>query len=276
MRADAARVAEFSRTVDDCWKPFEHELDGVLSKAIGKRRGDYKALLDKLYAGDPRDLKDWLRDKEVDLSRLPYDAAKLRALTEQARSLKIRPDLEGWPVPALRIAGIKSATQAEVNRFNKLELSLQRLGLRGDESPAQLGRLSPTAVWLIVISLLVCGVGISNAMLMSVTERFREIGTMKCLGALDGFIVKLFLLESTFQGVAGTLIGVVIGLIVTLVFGIASFGWTAVVGYFPVLGVSLVASYALVIGAALSVAASVMPALRAARMAPVEAMRVEE
>ena len=50
-------------------------------------------------------------------------------------------------------------------------------------------------------------------MLMSVTERFREIGTMKCLGALDGFIVKLFLIESLFQGMAGTVMGVLLGLV---------------------------------------------------------------
>ena len=48
--------------------------------------------------------------------------------------------------------------------------------------------------------MLVAFVGVLNAMLMSVTERFREIGTMKCLGALNSFIVKLFLIESLFQG----------------------------------------------------------------------------
>ncbi|HOT52163.1 MAG TPA: hypothetical protein PLI07_14365, partial [Candidatus Hydrogenedentes bacterium] len=53
-----------------------------------------------------------------------------------------------------------------------------------------------TQVWLAAISLLVCVVGITNAMLMSVTERYREIGTMKCLGALDWFVVKLFLIEA--------------------------------------------------------------------------------
>jgi hypothetical protein len=48
---------------------------------------------------------------------------------------------------------------------------------------------SPKQRWLVILSLLVCVVGIVNAQLMAVTERFREIGTMKCLGALDRFIL---------------------------------------------------------------------------------------
>ena len=48
---------------------------------------------------------------------------------------------------------------------------------------------SPKQRWIIILSLLVCVVGIVNAQLMAVTERFREIGTMKCLGALDRFIL---------------------------------------------------------------------------------------
>ena len=55
-------------------------------------------------------------------------------------------------------------------------------------------------IWLVVMSLLVSAVGITNSMLMSVTERYKEIGTMKCLGALDNFIVKLFILVSGVLG----------------------------------------------------------------------------
>ncbi|MCS7311180.1 MAG: ABC transporter permease, partial [Armatimonadetes bacterium] len=54
--------------------------------------------------------------------------------------------------------------------------------------------------WLVIMSLLVCLVGITNAMLMSVTERYKEIGTMKCLGAYDIFIVELFFIESSIVG----------------------------------------------------------------------------
>ncbi|MBD3240450.1 MAG: FtsX-like permease family protein, partial [Chitinivibrionales bacterium] len=59
------------------------------------------------------------------------------------------------------------------------------------------------SMWIITISLLVTVIGISNAMLMSVTERFREIGTMKCLGALSAFVRFMFLIESGFMGVVG-------------------------------------------------------------------------
>ena len=128
--------------------------------------------------------------------------------------------------------------------------------------------------WLLGVALLVAFVGILNAMLMSVTERFREIGTMKCLGALDGFIVKLFLLESLFQGVVGTALGVVIGLVVSMVnarFAYGTFAWR---GVRPgELFVAAVLSFAT--GLALSVAGAVYPAWHASRMQPIEAMRVE-
>jgi len=81
-----------------------------------------------------------------------------------------------------------------------------KLLLQGEEAES-----SARQIWLVSLSLLVCVVGITNAMLMSVTERYREIGTMKCLGALDSFVWKLFLLESLFQGSIGSILGVIIG-----------------------------------------------------------------
>jgi predicted lysophospholipase L1 biosynthesis ABC-type transport system permease subunit len=128
--------------------------------------------------------------------------------------------------------------------------------------------------WLIGLALLVAFVGILNAMLMSVTERFREIGTMKCLGALDSFILKLFLFESVFQGVVGTVVGVVLGLALSLIsmtISYGSFAWQAV----PVGQLMLRVAACLAIGVTLTVAGALYPAWQAARMQPIEAMRVE-
>jgi ABC-type antimicrobial peptide transport system permease subunit len=128
--------------------------------------------------------------------------------------------------------------------------------------------------WLIGLALLVAFIGILNAMLMSVTERFREIGTMKCLGALDSFIVKMFLLESLFQGIVGTSIGVALGLALSLISVSASYGafaWKDV----PIGAILASAALCGVVGVTLTVAGAVYPAWQAARMQPIEAMRVD-
>jgi putative ABC transport system permease protein len=128
--------------------------------------------------------------------------------------------------------------------------------------------------WLVIMSLMVCGVGITNSMLMSVTERFREIGTMKCLGALDEFIVRLFLIESALLGFIGSLVGMIIGhLVVLLVFCIksgfstpAKMDWRQM-GFYIVLG--------LAIGTFLSLLAAIIPARAAARMPAAAALATE-
>ncbi|MCP3893792.1 MAG: FtsX-like permease family protein, partial [Bacteroides sp.] len=78
--------------------------------------------------------------------------------------------------------------------------------------------------WIILLSLLVCVVGIVNAQLMSVSERFREIGTMKCLGALDNFIIRIFILEAAIQGLVGSLAGALLGMGAALFINLIRFG----------------------------------------------------
>ncbi|MCD6219925.1 FtsX-like permease family protein [Candidatus Calescamantes bacterium] len=129
--------------------------------------------------------------------------------------------------------------------------------------------------WLVSLSLLVCVVGITNSMLMSVTERYREIGTMKCLGALDSFVVRLFLLESLFQGVAGSLIGIILGTFgMTLVSAINYGG--EVFRVFPWVELLRYMLFSFVVGIILATVGAIYPAYRAARMVPAEAMRREE
>lgn len=130
-------------------------------------------------------------------------------------------------------------------------------------------------VLLIVLSLLACLVGIVNSMLMSVTERIKEIGTLKCLGALDGFIVRSYFIESSVQGVAGTFLGCVIGLAVALSAAAMNYhGYIA--ANLPVASVLRSLAISLTTGTLLSVVAAILPAYIAARKQPVEAMRVEE
>jgi ABC-type antimicrobial peptide transport system permease subunit len=130
-------------------------------------------------------------------------------------------------------------------------------------------------ILLITLSLLACLVGIMNSMLMSVSERIKEIGTLKCLGAIDSFIVKTYFIESSLQGVIGTVIGIVIGLVVSFGAALANFG-RYVPAHFP-LGPALQSvAISLVVGSLLSVVASIGPAYAAARKQPVDAMRIEE
>lgn len=129
--------------------------------------------------------------------------------------------------------------------------------------------------WIIVLSLLVCVVGIVNAQLMAVTERFREIGTMKCLGALDRFILRLFLLEAGLQGGVGAAAGALLGAFFALANALIQFGLGATTFLpWPDMAVSVV--IATVVGCLLSLLGVMYPAWVAARMQPVEAMRVEQ
>lgn len=128
--------------------------------------------------------------------------------------------------------------------------------------------------WLVFVALAVSVVGITNAMLITVYERYREIGTMKCLGAMDRHILMLFLVESFIQGVVGGVAGYAVGLVAALL----STGFTT--GFDIVLKVPVAELIGLFAGSALlsttlSVVATLYPAYRAAKLNPMEALRYE-
>ena len=150
----------------------------------------------------------------------------------------------------------------------------QRLAREGILEQLQADEQKSQTAWMLGIALMISFVGIVNAMLISVTERFREIGTMKCLGGLDSFIVKLYLIESMFQGMVGTAIGIVLGVILAYVEGAGQFGgeiWTLL----PPLTLIQLLAATFVSGIILTVAGALYPAWRAAKMEPVDAMRSE-
>jgi len=136
-------------------------------------------------------------------------------------------------------------------------------------------RSSAKQRWIVFLSLLVCVVGIINAQLMSVTERFREIGTLKCLGALDRFIVRIFVIEATMQGLAGGIVGALLGALVACLAVVIRFGLSSIT-FMPWSGIGTTLLYAIGTGTGLSLLGVLYPAIVASRMQPVEAMRVEQ
>jgi putative ABC transport system permease protein len=204
--------------------------------------------------------------------RISYQSLKIRFWRSIITTLGILSGI-AFLVAVLAGSSIESAVIAEETQTVDTSAEEEAAGI-----PAH-------KVWLVAMSLIVCVVGISNAMLMSVTERFREIGTMKCLGALDKFVVLLFLLEACFQGLAGAIAGSLVGTVFALLVNLKAAQWSAwrVFYKFPwfldangyLLGVVPVIIGGCLVGMLLAVLGAAGPAFRAAKMPPVDAMRVE-
>jgi putative ABC transport system permease protein len=147
-------------------------------------------------------------------------------------------------------------------------------GLSAEQKETQKREAEMRRNWLVGMSLIVCTVGIANSMLMSVTERFKEIGTMKCLGALDTFVVKLFLLEACGLGVIASFVGFIVGCVGALLIALIQLGndvWERLPA-----GELLVAFvWSMVAGTVLTVVATIFPAVQAAKLPPAAALRSE-
>jgi len=190
--------------------------------------------------------------------------------SETASSLMpARANIETFDLTTERIRQV-ARSRLEERKLDAIEASVSRQA--GNEDG--LFGYSSRTMWLIAVSFLVCVVGIANAMLMSVTDRFREIATMKCLGATDGYIMTNFIMESCLQGTAGGILGVMLGFVLGSLRSLTNYGWMAI-QHLPWTLIGVTALVALVVGVILSAMAAVYPAWIAARLAPMEAMRIE-
>ena len=130
-----------------------------------------------------------------------------------------------------------------------------------------INRLTRFVTGLAVISLFVGAVGIANIMLVSVTERTREIGIMKSVGARNRDVLLVFLIEAALLGAVGSLIALPIGV---------AGGWIATsYADIPLTLVPFWFGVAVLVGIAVGVVAGLYPAWRAARVDPIDALRRE-
>jgi putative ABC transport system permease protein len=183
-------------------------------------------------------------------------------------------------------AGYASATVRvrDANQLERVAAEIQRMGFDTKTVVSRLSGMRTFFVFLQVllaavgtVALIVAALGIVNTLLMSVLERYEEIGLYKAIGASDGDMAVLFLTEAASFGLGGGIFGLGLGWGVSWALGIginiyaARQGTTEPIDLFvfpPWLLVSTV-----VFSVVVSIAAGVYPAVRAARVDPIRALR---
>jgi putative ABC transport system permease protein len=199
---------------------------------------------------------------------IPLNTARFRAMgTDRLRSINVLASSEA-DIP-LAMAEVQKVIRREhrlrpgkEDDFNIRNQSdfLNTLG----ETTAVFGLL---LAGIATVSLVVGGIGIMNIMLVSVTERTREIGVRKALGATKGNILAQFLIEAIVLCILGGIIGIMVGAGTAVVLN-RSFQWNTQISSSAVI-------MAFVFSAAVGVVFGVWPARRAAMLDPIQALRYE-
>jgi len=199
---------------------------------------------------------------------IPYTTAMRRlfgrdsvqSITAQARSATLMNRAQVEMERVLRNRhNITEGAENDFRVFNQGDLM--------EAQDEQQGTFAALITYLAIVSLVVGGVGIMNIMLVSVTERTREIGVRKAIGAKRHHILTQFLLEALFLSLIGGLLGVAFGIGGARLVGQTN-DWTIVIAPATVL---LAFSFSAVVGAFFGF----YPAWKASRLNPIEALRYE-
>ena len=195
---------------------------------------------------------------------LPYTAR--RVLGGEAPSefyVKIKDDLQPKEVIPLIRGYLEGVVDTRTGGYN-----VQSAGQWQEYMTEQMGMISLILGGIAAISLLVGGIGIMNIMLVTVTERTREIGIRRAIGAQRSSIVAQFLIEAAMLCGIGGIIGILLGTAGSFAVGQLMFHMTI----YPAVWIT---AAAFSLSVALGIIFGIYPAAKASNLQPVEALRAE-
>ena len=255
-----ARVCVLGETVaTELFGTVGRGLDQLI-RLNGERYRVIGVMTEKRMFGD-----DWGRNVLV-----PYTTLQTRVVGhDRLNTLLVHSQsIESTPLVVAEVQGILRRYHEYGDRFE-----VQDIGQQLQEAEKVFLILKLVIGGIAGVSLMVGGIGVMNIMLVSVTERTREIGVRKAIGARPSHILTQFLIESVALSIFGGMMGLLLGL------GLGKGGAaiiTRISGepFFSVVSLNAVV-LALTFSTAIGIFFGVYPALRAARMDPVEALRYE-
>ena len=230
-------------------KSVPFTIIGVLERKGQSPRGDDQD--DAVYVP--------LRTSQYRLFGTPF-LDEIQAIIVQARDVTLIRDAEKQMDQVL-------TRRHKIGRNQDKDFTIRNLTEVLETAQKSLSIMTTLLGAIAAISLLVGGIGIMNIMLVSVTERTREIGIRMAVGARSADMLSQFLIEGVVLSVAGGLIGTALGIVGAFVFARTS-GWPAIID--P--GTVLVAIF---FSAAVGVFFGFYPAYKASRLHPIEALRHE-
>jgi len=248
--------------------------------ASGKRLAIIgQTIVDKLLKGsEPLGKEIIVKDKKYKIigvfekqgSTLGQDADNIVVLPLKTAQQQLNFNQPTWFLVKVNEAKNITQVKSEIKNLLLKRLSKDEFSILSQEEALGiantiLGIVTTVLAGIAAISLLVGGVGISNIMLVSVTERTKEIGLRKAVGAKPSDILIQFLIEAVVLSVTGGVIGLILASLGTLAIGIF------MKATITPLAVILAFCFSAIVGIIFGVA----PAIRAARLNPIDALRYE-
>ncbi len=246
----------------------EPSVDNVEIEVEGHRWQVIGVLQDKPFMGG--EMGTWMWNRRVIVPNTTFDS--LYSTSHAVGAIFVRAGANG--TVGDKILAVKNVVQSTLLRRH---LGVKNFTVDGGE-----GERSQMNVILMVIkvlllgtgmlSLFVGGINIMNIMLVTVTERTREIGIRRAVGATPTAVMMQFLLEAAFIALTGGIVGVAGGVFLTW---LTAFGLSHAFGAWPMHIEAWAVTLGLLLSAMTGVVFGMFPAWRAARLDPVEALRYE-